>query len=164
MARPFRTDVPWDHPSYQRDNQEIPQNILRTKIACPMQRQQVLARICQWSPGWSRTFLRSAAESNGFLHAVLSAVCQLFSLRKYTSLFIYRHYNTKQVYSQYKQGLYKQCACKIFVTKIVNLKIHTAKFLNYSLFSTVGGADIFLDWLCNHPKALSVLPRTHISK
>ena len=27
-----------------------------------------------------------------------------------------------------------------------------------------GGADIFLDWLCNHPKALSVLPRTHISK
>ena len=28
----------------------------------------------------------------------------------------------------------------------------------------LGGADIFLDWLCNHPKALSVLPRTHISK
>lgn len=27
-----------------------------------------------------------------------------------------------------------------------------------------GGADIFLDWLCSHTKALSVLPRTHISK
>ena len=40
----------------------------------------------------------------------------------------------------------------------IHVKILAVVLLLAQLMVLRRGADIFLDWLCNHPKALSVLP------
>ena len=51
------------------------------------------------------------------------------------------------------------------ILQIVRLWIKILSGTNgQNLFLGAGGADIFLDWLHNHTKALPILPRTHISK